>query len=217
MRLRYKKWAKPYLHTHQEIAITNLEEQKEQIINILAQPNLFLEIGGGRGDFIVKLSQKNLDKIFVMVEKNENAAAVAARKVVEAELTNVYVIVSDVFHLIHFIKDETIAGIFLNFSDPWPKARHEKRRLTYDLALKEYRRILSNGGKVALKTDNPDFYTYSLAKFREYNWVIENNSYNYRGFAEFDAETEYEAKFRAEGKPICRLVARKGENTYAIN
>ncbi|NLI94591.1 MAG: tRNA (guanosine(46)-N7)-methyltransferase TrmB [Erysipelotrichaceae bacterium] len=214
MRLRYKRWARPYIEAQKNVYIDSKELKGEVFANIIARDNVYLEIGGGRGDFIVEMATNNEDFTFVMVEKNLNAAAMAIRKIVDADLKNVYVIIKDFFRIKEHFPNESIKGIFLNFSDPWPKTRHAKRRLTHENALKEYRRILIPSGKIAFKTDNVNFYTYSIGRFREYNWDIDFNSYNYSGKDDFDAQSEYEKNFRYQRIPICRLIASKGENVY---
>ena len=107
------------------------------------------------------------------------------------------------------IKDESIEGIFLNFSDPWPKKRHAKRRLTSNSFLLEYYRILKKGAQLIFKTDNYDLFTYSLEVINESPFKLVEANYNYDGKDEFDAITEYERNFRELGQPIYRLILEK--------
>ena len=107
------------------------------------------------------------------------------------------------------IKDESVEGIFLNFSDPWPKKRHAKRRLTSNSFLLEYYRILKKGAKLIFKTDNYDLFTYSLEVINESPFKLVEANYSYDGKDPFDACTEYEQSFRELGQPIYRLILEK--------
>ena len=100
-------------------------------------------------------------------------------------------------------------GIFLNFSDPWPKRRHAKRRLTSDSFLNQYFRILKKGAKLIFKTDNYDLFTYSLELVQTSPFKLVEANYSYDGNDPFDEITEYEADFRSEGMPIYRLILEK--------
>ena len=103
---------------------------------------------------------------------------------------------------------EEVAQIYLNFSDPWPKDRHAKRRLTSTRFLARYENILKKEGKVIFKTDNRDLFDFSLEQAKEADWVIENYTYDLHNseYNEGNVMTEYEEKFSKEGKPINRMV-----------
>ena len=107
-----------------------------------------------------------------------------------------------------FDKDE-VDRIYLNFSDPWPKDRHAKRRLTSTRFLKRYNNILTPEGRVMFKTDNKDLFDFSLEQVEEAGWILENHTYDlhHSEYNEGNVMTEYEEKFSAKGNPICRLVA----------
>ena len=103
-----------------------------------------------------------------------------------------------------------VSVIYLNFSDPWPKARHAKRRLTYREFLKKYEWILKEGGEIRFKTDNKDLFDFSLAEFKEMGWKISFITYDlHREPVKGDVETEYEEKFSRKGNLVCRLVATR--------
>ena len=106
-------------------------------------------------------------------------------------------------------KDESVEGIFLNFSDPWPKKRHAKRRLTSNSFLLEYYRILKKGAKLIFKTDNLDLFNYSLEVISESPFKLVDANRDYDGLDTFDATTEYERNFRELGQPIYRLILEK--------
>ena len=107
-----------------------------------------------------------------------------------------------------FAKDE-VDRIYLNFSDPWPKDRHAKRRLTSTRFLERYNNILTPEGRVMFKTDNKDLFDFSLEQVEEAGWILENHTYDlhHSEYNEGNVMTEYEEKFSAKGNPICRLVA----------
>ena len=107
------------------------------------------------------------------------------------------------------INSDSVEGIFLNFSDPWPKKRHSKRRLTSESFLNEYYRILKKGAKLIFKTDNYDLFTYSLEIVQTSPFKLVEANYSYDGKDSFDATTEYEANFRSQNMPIYRLILEK--------
>ena len=136
-------------------------------------------------------------------------AAMAVRKIVEKGLLNIHILVADVAHILPQCRDEMFTALYLNFSDPWPKRRHEKRRLTYPQKLLEYKRIIKDGGYIYYKSDNDEFYHYSLEMFTNSPFTVISNTSNYQPLNEDDAMSEYERLFRNEGKNINRIVARR--------
>ena len=107
------------------------------------------------------------------------------------------------------IPDNSIEGIFLNFSDPWPKKRHHKRRLTAISYLNNYYRVLKPQGRLVIKTDNPDLFAFTLENLAETKFKTISQTDNYMDYDPFDTMTEYEQSFREEGVPIHRLVLEK--------
>ena len=202
MRTKFKAWAEPYLNEHPEVMFT--EEQ-------LASFNkpYYLEIGSGKGQFLVDMAKKFPDKFFIGVERNVTCCGFTAKKLVEEKVINAKLIFINVEVLFNIIKDESIDGIFLNFSDPWPKKRHHKRRLTAQSFLANYYRILKKGGRLMMKTDNPDLFSFTLENLEESPFRVIEKSDNYLEHVEFDTMTEYEQCFRDEGTPIHRLVLEK--------
>ena len=142
------------------------------------QNPLYLEIGAGKGDFIINkaLSMPNIN--FIACEKYEAVLAQAAKKIntitkqTNNQINNLRLISNDAKNLLTFFAKGEIKQIFLNFSDPWPKKRHEKRRLTHKDFLKIYAVILANKGEIHLKTDNNIFFIHSLANFKANKWTI---------------------------------------------
>ena len=198
MRTKFKAWAEPYINDHPEYALTNEE--------ISSLDNFYLEIGSGKGEFLLRMSQKFPSYQFLGIEKNVTCAGIALKKLVEAEVNNVKFLHADAAEIVKLIKDKSVNILFLNFSDPWPKKRHYKRRLTSVSFLDEYKRILKADGCLIFKTDNLDLFEYSLEMFQTAGLNIKSVTYDYDGLDEIDAQTEYEEFFRKEGTPIKRVV-----------
>lgn len=197
MRTKFKAWAEPYIQEHPESGIT-FEELKKL-------DNFILEIGCGKGDFILTMANKYPNKTFIGVEKNVTCSGIALKKLVESQVINAKLIWNDVQNVFENISDHTVETIFLNFSDPWPKKRHYKRRLTSSLFLDNYKRIMAKNGVLIFKTDNKDLFDYSVEMFKENGFTIQSLNDEYMGDDEFDAVTEYEAFFRNENTPIHRV------------
>ena len=201
MRTKFKAWAEPFLNEHQEYSLTDEE--------IAQLDNFQLEIGSGKGEFLLRMANKFPNEFFVGVEKNVTCAGISCKKLVENEVGNAKLLYRDGQDVVRIIKDNSVKNILLNFSDPWPKKRHHKRRLTSVNFLNEYRRILKDDGLLIFKTDNIDLFEYSIEMFKEANFNIISVDNNYDGLEFFDAQTEYEEFFRNEGTPIHRLVVKK--------
>ncbi len=201
MRTKFKAWAKPFLDEHLEISLP-VEE-------LSSLDNIYLEIGSGKGEFLIKMAKKFPKLSFIGVEKNVTCAGITAKKMVEADVKNAKLIYADAQQLLPNFKDGSVKTIFLNFSDPWPKKRHHKRRLTSDLFLKEYLRVLAKGGRLIFKTDNSDLFKDSLEYFENSSFKLISYTENYLGDDEFDTSTEYEEFFRKEGTPIKRVIYEK--------
>ena len=201
MRTKYKPWAKPFIEEHTEVmcpfdAINNHKDY-------------YLEIGSGKGQFLVNMALNHPDCFFLGMERNVTCAGFTAKKLVEKEVSNAKLVYADAGQVLPLINSDSVNGIFLNFSDPWPKKRHAKRRLTSDSFLNEYFRILKKGAKLIFKTDNYDLFTYSLELIKVSSFKLVEANYSYDGKDPFDEITEYEADFRAENMPIYRLFLEK--------
>ena len=170
---------------------------------------LFLEMGCGKGKFVTELARRHPEYNYIGVEGQERVFLRAAQRAHEAGLKNVLFIGEFLQHPSDcFAKDE-VSGLYLNFSDPWPKARHAKRRLTPRRYLEEYRRFLKPEGTVAFKTDNDDLFEFSVEEFREFGARILEISWDLHGSSlkAKEVTTEYEEKFREWGKTIKYLKA----------
>lgn len=205
MRTRFKPWALPYLEEHREIVLTSIEEDKA----FFAFNRSEIEIGCGKGDFIVEKAELFPEIHFLAVEVSAMVAAMATKKIVEKDLKNVRVIVDDIAKILPACKKQMFDVIYLNFSDPWPKKRHEKRRLTFPAKLLEYIRILKVGGHLYFKSDNDELYEYSLQTINDSPFQIISATNDYQEVEKGDAMTEYEKLFRSEGTTIKRIIARR--------
>ena len=201
MRTKFKAWAEPFINKHQEV-ICSFDRLNEE-------GSYYLEIGSGKGQFLLDMAIKFPKLKFIGVERNVTCAGFTAKKLVENEIINAKLVFADAQQMTPSIKDDSVEGIFLNFSDPWPKKRHTKRRLTSELFLKEYYRILKKGAKLVFKTDNYDLFTYSLEIIQSSSFKLVEANYSYDGKDSFDATTEYEANFRSQNMPIYRLILEK--------
>ncbi len=202
MRTKYKAWTLPYIQEHPEVMFTN-----EQLSSF--DKPYYLEIGSGKGQFLLDMAKKFPDKFFVGVERNVTCCGFTAKKLVENEITNAKLMFVDAEKLMEEIKDESLEGIFLNFSDPWPKKRHHKRRLTAEKYLNNYYRTLKRGGRLVIKTDNPDLFSFTLENIENSKFKVISKTDDYQDYDEFDTMTEYEQSFREENVPIHRIVLEK--------
>ena len=212
MRLRNKPWAEPFLEENEDLVLKFDEELKDSFETIFGNNHsLNLEIGTGKGDFIKQLASINPNKNYIGVEKYSTVLAIAAKKIKnESELTNVRLMCYDASDIELVFNDESLDCIYLNFSDPWPKARHAKRRLTYKTFLDKYYMLLRQGGKIIMKTDNLGLFDYSLESIKEHGkFKLVEYTYDYQFDASNDGMSEYERKFREIGTKINRLVCVK--------
>jgi tRNA (guanine-N7-)-methyltransferase len=202
MRTKYKSWTKPYIEEHPEVIVT-----RDQLKGI--EGNFALEIGSGKGKFLADMAGLNPELLILGVERNVTCAGITCKKLVENEILNARLMLASADEILPSIKDNTILDIYLNFSDPWPKKRHFKRRLTYGTYLKQYYRVLVKGGKLIIKTDNDDLFSFSQETLGESQFKVLEVLDDYDGKALLDAMTEYEISFREKGQKIHRIVAIK--------
>ncbi|MCQ2087094.1 MAG: tRNA (guanosine(46)-N7)-methyltransferase TrmB [Bacilli bacterium] len=201
MRTKFKAWAEPYINEHTEVMLKGED--------LATKKDFVLEIGSGKGQFLLLMSQKFPSLDFVGIEKNVTCCGFTAKKLVENEVGNAKLIFDDAERVLLNVKDESIDTIFLNFSDPWPKKRHTKRRLTSEKFLNEYYRVIKAGGNLIIKTDNDDLFAYSKEMFEGSKFSVVSCTEDYDGKEEFDAITEYEESFRSVNKNINRMVLKK--------
>ena len=205
MRARKKAWADPYLEAHGEFAIEEINRDDDFF---LSTP-LYLEVGVGKGDFIIGMASKHPGN-YLGLERESNVLAVACKKAVDSGLENrvrlMRIDFDDAYESLEGLKFQ---AIFLNFSDPWPKRRHWKRRLTERNRLTKMASLLVEGGEIRVKTDNLDLYEFTLEEAKEAGLTIKLQEEVYEFDAEHDCMSEYESRFRAEGNPIHRAIITK--------
>ncbi len=168
-----------------------------------------LEIGCGKGGFICQKALLNPNVNYIAVELLENIIVMASERAMNLGLTNVKFLNSGAEYLPRYIKDDSIDNIYLNFSPPYPQESYENRRLTCDRHVKAYKAFLRDGGVVYQKTDDKGFFEYSLLKFKEHGFIVEDVSNDIKKGKIQNVQTEYESKFIAKGLPIYALVATK--------
>ena len=160
-----------------------------------------LEIGMGKGNFILNMALKNPNINFIGVEKYSSVASVAIKKINEVKPENLKILVGDISKYEELLKGK-IDTIYLNFSDPWPKDRHAKRRLTSLNYLKLYDALFKKDAKIIQKTDNDNLFEFSLDSYKEYGYSIDNISYDLHSENIDNVMTEYEEKFSKIGIKI---------------
>ena len=208
MRLRNVKGAKEEIEKSKYI-IEDYEQYKGNFKNIFNNKNeIHIEIGMGKGDFIKGMAEKYPNINFIGIEKFDSVMVRAVQKLEETEIPNLRLIRMDALNIDN-IFDKEIDTIYLNFSDPWPKARHEKRRLTSDVFLEKYDKILKNK-KIIMKTDNRKLFEYSIKSLTDYGYKIDEISLDlHNDDIKDNVETEYEKKFVSLGNVIYKITVHK--------
>ncbi len=165
---------------------------------------IHLEIGMGKGDFIIEHAKTNPNINYIGLEKFPSVLIQAADKLADTHLDNLYLLLVDAATLDEIFDVHEIDKIYLNFSDPWPKARHAKRRLTSSSFLKHYQKILKPEGLIEFKTDNRPLFEYSIVSMNNYGMEFLDLTFDLhnRNVGEYIIKTEYEKKFIAKGNPI---------------
>ncbi|AEV20479.1 tRNA (guanosine(46)-N7)-methyltransferase TrmB [Geobacillus sp. G4] len=209
MRLRNKPWAKDKIAAYPQYVIPDPETKRGRWRELFGhdQP-LHVEIGTGKGKFITEMAKLHPDVNFIGIELYPSVLVSALDKLIESGLANVKLLNANAKDLTAFFADGEVSRIYLNFSDPWPKKRHEKRRLTYRDFLALYDRILAEDGDIHLKTDNQSFFEYSLVSLSQYGFVLASVQLDLHQSGMTDnVMTEYEEKFSAKGNRIYRCEA----------
>lgn len=176
---------------------------------------IHIEIGMGKGKFIMALAKQNPQINYVGIEKYSSVLLRGLQKMEEEPLENIRFVRMDAENICEMFDRDEVSRIYLNFSDPWPKDRHAKRRLTSRQFLALYKNILKSGGLVEFKTDNMGLFDFSLEEVKEASWVLESftrDLHHDESMNRGNIMTEYEEKFSAKGNPICKLVASLPDN-----
>ncbi|NLJ89508.1 MAG: tRNA (guanosine(46)-N7)-methyltransferase TrmB [Clostridiales bacterium] len=211
MRLRNVKGARETIASSKYV-INKPEDLKGKWNKYFKNDNpIHIEIGMGKGQFIIELAQRNPNINYIGIEKFSSVLVRAIEKLDEREdeISNLLLIRFDAEYINNIFEEDEIERIYLNFSDPWPKARHAKRRLTSKEFLGRYDKFLTRSGEIIFKTDNKSLFDFSLEEIKETDWKLRNVTYDLHNseFAKDNVLTEYEEKFSSMGKPIYRLVA----------
>lgn len=209
MRLRHKPWAREELNKNPELVMQNSEGLKGNWGKTFekAQP-LYVEVGTGKGQFLTGMAQLYPEINFIGVERYESVLLTAMERAEKAGLQNLKFLSEDVANLSDFFAEGEINRLFINFTDPWPKTRHAKRRLTHEHFLGLYHQLLTKNGEIHFKTDNQGLFEYSLHSMSTYGMSLKNVSLDLHGSEmENNVMTEYEEKFSAKGMRIFRLEA----------
>lgn len=206
MRLRNKPWAKDKLEQYPQYVITSPELLKGEWDNVFeSKQPLHIEIGTGRGRFITEMAKANPHVNYLGIELQPSVIVTALERVIEADVTNLKLLNANAADVTEYFAKGEVNRVYLNFSDPWPKKRHEKRRLTYKTFLKQYEDILIDQGEIHFKTDNQGLFEYSLTSFSEYGLLLKWVSLDLHN-SDFEGNimTEYEEKFSNKGNRIYR-------------
>ncbi len=170
---------------------------------------LYIEIGMGKGRFLHTSAAQNPDINYIGIEKYSSVLLRALQKMEEEELSNLRFIRMDAEEITEVFGEHEVDRIYLNFSDPWPKERHAKRRLPSRQFLERYDYILKPEGRLEFKTDNRELFDFAVEELPEAGWKTQALTYDLHGEEDMLAGnimTEYEEKFSSMGNPICKYI-----------
>lgn len=210
MRVRKRKGAEDHLANHPQYVILNPEDAKGKWRQVFGNDHpIHIEVGSGKGAFITGMAKQHPEINYIGIDIQLSVLSYALDKVLDADVPNVKLLRVDGSSLTNYFADGEVDMMYLNFSDPWPKTKHEKRRLTYKTFLDTYKQILPENGEIHFKTDNRGLFEYSLASFSQYGMVLKQvwldlHASNYEG----NVMTEYEEKFSNKGQVIYRVEAQ---------
>lgn len=185
----------------------------QNVLNENKEKKICIEIGMGKGDFISNMAKLNPDNVYIGIELSPQVLALAIKKLNRFEeengisLKNLYFMSFDALKLLDYFSENQVDVLYLNFSDPWPKKRHTKRRLTYKTFLENYKKVLKEDAIIEFKTDNRGLFEYSLVSMQNFGMEFIEVYLDLHNTEVFNVETEYEKKFSPFG-PIYKLVAK---------
>lgn len=200
----------PYIVKQAKILLGNWQSTYFKNLNPIN-----IEIGTGKGMFLNTISDQNNNINFIGIEKEKEIISMAARLILGEQKIktkqNIALMLASGQDILQYFAEDEINKIYLNFSDPWPKTKNMKRRLTYTTFLNSYKHILKKGGILAIKTDNMSLYDFSLSELKKNNWGILNCTTNLHA-TQFhtlgsNIMTEYETKFSKKGMNIYMIEA----------
>lgn len=203
MRMRNKPWAIDYLESNDQFVDVNNNYSKKIKEFFSKDQPLHIEVGTGMGTFITTLAENNPDINYVGIEIDKNVMIRVTEKVVDLGLENVRLVLLDANKLMDYFNENEVDKVYLNFSDPWPKNRHAKRRLTHSNFLSSYKQLLKENSIVEFKTDNRGLFEFSLISMNTYGMKFENLNLDvHDDEPETNIRTEYEEKFSLRGHKI---------------
>ena len=209
MRTRYNPQANDIIENFDRFI-----KDREKLQGILnTDKKICIEIGMGKGDFISNMAKLNPDNVYIGIELSPQVLALAIKKLNRFEeengisLKNLYFMSFDALKLLDYFSENQVDVLYLNFSDPWPKKRHTKRRLTYKDFLENYKKVLKKDGIIEFKTDNRGLFEYSLVSMQNFGMEFIEVYLDLHKTEVLNVETEYEKKFSPFG-PIYKLVAK---------
>jgi len=205
MRQRNVKNLEEKLELNSSFLIRDPRELKGKWAQEFGNDNpIYLEIGCGKGQFIFNHASNNPDKNYIAIEGQENVALRALEKAEQGGLKNLRIFIDYVQDLKDYFEEGELEGIYLNFSDPWPKARHAKRRLTYHKRLMNYKEVIGPDGCIEFKTDNDGLFEFTREEIKEHGFeMLEvTTDLHASDYVSKFTTTEYEDKFRNNGKNI---------------
>lgn len=210
MRLRNKPWAEEKLTEYPQYVIQRPESHKGNWQEVFGNDNpIYIEVGTGKGRFITDMAKAHPDVNFIGIELAKSVIVSALDRLIEVDLPNVKLMNVNANDLREFFGKGDVARVYLNFSDPWPKKRHEKRRLTYETFLEVYEDILPSKGEIHFKTDNQGLFESSLMSISRYGMLLTYVSLDlHHSDFERNIMTEYEERFSQKGNRIYRLEAQ---------
>ncbi len=207
MRLKFKPWANKFIQENNQIF---LQSEKDMNNYLQDQNKIAIELGCGKGNFICQLAKQNPYIKYIAIERYESVIVEGGKKLLEAPLDNLKFYAIDVNKLANYqVLLNKVDIIYLNFSDPWPKKKHEKRRLTSKGFLEIYAKLLKDNGHIEFKTDNQALFEYSLESFVKNDYMIQDISLDLHNTLRENIKTEYENKFSQKGFRINYLKAIK--------
>lgn len=221
MRLRNKPGAGDKIAAHPQYVVSQPEQWKGKWHERFGNNNpIHIEIGTGKGQFITEMAKAHPDINYIGIELQTSVVVVALDKLIANALPNLQLLHINGGDIREFFDKNEVDRIYLNFSDPWPKKKHEKRRLTYRSFLESDEHVLVPNGEIHFKTDNQGLFEYSLASFSQYGMILKQVWLDLHN-SEFEGNimTEYEEKFSSRGQRIYRVEAQfvtKGEGHETV-
>lgn len=207
MRRRKKKGALEKYKSYTQYDLYIDDTINDRIADFKGNSPLYIELGAGRAAFAVEVAHRNPQAKVIAIEYKEELLLYACEEAIERNIHNIKFIQGYIDNIEQWMQDLKTDIIYLNFSDPWPKSRHSKKRLTHINFLNLYKKILNKDGKIEVKTDQKDLYEFTLEQLEEAGFKIQFRTTNLGEYEQDNIMTDYEIKFRAQNNPIYKIIA----------